>query len=388
MGKPNLNFVRTVLSVLLALLQIVPAGAESIIVQDGNVNGHSNKNIFNKENILDIVPKGTRGDVLDHLKFPSGNYAIQISISRLGEGSTSLKPGDKVWVYYHMTVPRRRIQLLDDSGKKVEKPSLAISAEALSTFKIAHSVVPHEEVCKECENQSQAGTKPLPDKAAQPLSDVANNVNQSIEKKTLSEIPEMDVATEEVIAFITKNQPKKARDEKANRLIAESLKKECAKWKIPISLGLALMKKESDFDPHAVSPAGAIGLMQLMPNTIFGDFGISDEQIQNLTQSQKDDYIRRATEPSQNIKFGIAQFGWLLKSNKGNVTLALRKYNFGEGNYHAYLHGTCARRNRNKQGVCILPKETRDYAPKILAYASSYLRFEMKSRTSLTFAKN
>jgi Transglycosylase SLT domain len=77
-------------------------------------------------------------------------------------------------------------------------------------------------------------------------------------------------------------------------------------------LVLAVMKAESNYDPLARSPKGAQGLMQLIPETA-ERFGVKD-----------------STEPSDNIRGGMAYLKWLLSFFRGNVVLALAAYNAGE----------------------------------------------------------
>jgi soluble lytic murein transglycosylase-like protein len=77
-------------------------------------------------------------------------------------------------------------------------------------------------------------------------------------------------------------------------------------------LVLSVMAVESAFFPHAVSPKGARGLMQLMPDTA-ARFGVKDP-----------------FDPHQNIKGGMKYLRWLLDYFSGNVRLALAGYNAGE----------------------------------------------------------
>ncbi len=77
-------------------------------------------------------------------------------------------------------------------------------------------------------------------------------------------------------------------------------------------LVLAVMATESNFDPWAVSPKNAQGLMQLIPDTA-ARFK-----------------VRRITDPAQNIRGGMAYLRWLLAYFEGDLTLALAAYNAGE----------------------------------------------------------
>lgn len=82
-------------------------------------------------------------------------------------------------------------------------------------------------------------------------------------------------------------------------------------YDVPVSLVKAIIKAESDFDPNAVSHAGARGLMQLMPETA-RDLGIAD-----------------SFDPRENILGGVRYFKGLLDQFHGSIPLALAAYNAG-----------------------------------------------------------
>lgn len=86
----------------------------------------------------------------------------------------------------------------------------------------------------------------------------------------------------------------------------------CDKHGVDPALVHAIVKVESDFNVYAVSRKGAMGLMQLMPQTAL----------------EMD--VRNSFNPTENIYGGVKYLRYLLDRYEGNLKLALAAYNSGE----------------------------------------------------------
>ncbi len=113
----------------------------------------------------------------------------------------------------------------------------------------------------------------------------------------------------------------------------------------------AMIKVESNFNPDAVSPAGAMGVMQLMPGTA-ERVGVAD-----------------AFDPDENIEGGIKYMAMLMKLFNNNTTLALAGYNAGE---NAVI----------KYGYKIPPyDETIEYVDRVYAHYDHLRNYHVKRNT-------
>ena len=93
-------------------------------------------------------------------------------------------------------------------------------------------------------------------------------------------------------------------------------------YKVDYELLQALIAAESGFDPSAVSPKGAIGLMQLMPDTA-RRYGVESDKKMALE--------KKLTDPKINVRAGTRYLRDLINMFPGRLDLALASYNAGEG---------------------------------------------------------
>jgi soluble lytic murein transglycosylase-like protein len=122
------------------------------------------------------------------------------------------------------------------------------------------------------------------------------------------------------------------------RRYASIIRKACRAHGVEGDLVQAVIWAESSYNPKALSPAGAAGLMQLMPDTA-ERYGVRD-----------------VFDPEQNIFAGVKMLGELLAQFDGDVELTLAAYNAGP---NAVI----------RAGNRIPPQaETEAYVPRVLAY--------------------
>ena len=126
------------------------------------------------------------------------------------------------------------------------------------------------------------------------------------------------------------------------------------KYGVPEALVFAVIRTESDFDSGAVSGAGAVGLMQIMPDT----FGwLTDEVLfEHLEQGMLYD-------PETNIRYGTYYLSYLY-DRYGDWELALAAYNGGLGNVDKWLSDD--RYADGEGGLKKIPfKETRQFVKRV-----------------------
>jgi len=125
----------------------------------------------------------------------------------------------------------------------------------------------------------------------------------------------------------------------------------------------AVVKTESSYDPKAVSSAGAVGLMQLMPDTaewitrLGGWEGVRNPEL---------------TNPSDSIQLGSCYLRYLLDYFGGDTMLALAAYNAGQGTVSEWV---VAAGEDDLFGLSdIQYEETRKFVEKVTHYRGVYMR--------------
>jgi len=145
----------------------------------------------------------------------------------------------------------------------------------------------------------------------------------------------------------------------------EAVNKQSRKYDLSPSLVYGVMRTESSFHPGIVSPAGAIGLMQLMPAT--AALMTNGDKNGNGSGNPTD----RLKSPDHNIKLGVRHLRDLLNQYKGDQIFAIAAYNAGSHNV-----------DRWRKSIGQVPAdefveripfgETRDYVKKVLSAATVY----------------
>lgn len=153
---------------------------------------------------------------------------------------------------------------------------------------------------------------------------------------TIYATPESNGLTTDATKSTTASAPVTAPKELEN-----IFKEASSKYNVSERLLKAVAKAESNFNTSAVSSAGAIGVMQLMPSTA-ASLGVTNPY-----------------DATQNIMGGAKLLSQLLNKYNGNTSLSLAAYNAGSGNVDKY------------NGIPPF-SETQNYVKKVLGYLSGY----------------
>jgi len=122
----------------------------------------------------------------------------------------------------------------------------------------------------------------------------------------------------------------------------------------------SVIRSESTFNKHAVSPVGATGLMQILPGT--GEYISKRSKLEWHGEG-------KLVDPEYNLALGIAYLKDLEKKFKGNREHALIAYNWGPGNLYKAFKGTKT-----------IPTSSMDYAKGVISRHSKWTK-EFGTRT-------
>lgn len=134
------------------------------------------------------------------------------------------------------------------------------------------------------------------------------------------------------------------------------------KNKVDPFLIAAIIKNESNFNHKAVSKVGAVGLMQIMPDTgrwIAEQMGLESYNDTDLYQTRT------------NIRMGCWYLGELDHEFKHNLALVMIAYNAGRGQTHAWMEAYGWDDNFNDLKAIPFP-DTREYVAKVLQDRDKY----------------
>jgi soluble lytic murein transglycosylase-like protein len=112
-------------------------------------------------------------------------------------------------------------------------------------------------------------------------------------------------------AYMEPRLSRYVKDEREREQILHHVHCEARRVDVPPELVLAVMDVESRFNRYAVSSAGAVGLMQVMPFWP-RELGMSNEQLVRI---------------ADNVRMGTTILGYYLRKERGNYQRALQRYN-------------------------------------------------------------
>lgn len=134
------------------------------------------------------------------------------------------------------------------------------------------------------------------------------------------------------------------------------------KFEVDPHLALAVIRSESGFEPDRVSKKGAVGLMQIMPDTaewIVKEAGFRPKDSQYLY------------DPAMNIEIGIWYLNFLLTRYDGDVVKVIAAYNAGPGKVNGWL--ASEQWSGQRETIEDIPYgETRQYVQRVLYYHDRY----------------
>ena len=161
----------------------------------------------------------------------------------------------------------------------------------------------------------------------------------SVKGRTTSTVSERETSVKRKAETKTESSPKRVPDN-TNRIANDTKAAKNAKsptgqiakrYGVEVYLILALVKRESTFNPKAVSPNGAVGLLQLMPPTA-RELGLKVPAYQNVKKPTPNPNVDERFHPLKNLDAGVKYLHDMLKRYDGDYSLSLAAYNVGPGN--------------------------------------------------------
>lgn len=145
----------------------------------------------------------------------------------------------------------------------------------------------------------------------------------------------------------------------------EQIEKYAGEFQIDPYLVASVIWAESSYDPEAVSARGAVGLMQIMPDTgewIAGKLGEKEFEVKDLK------------EPETNIRYGCWYLSYLLKRFPGQLENVIAGYNAGPNKVQQWLDSE--KYSANGEKLDSIPySETENYVEKVTDAYEKYKEY-------------
>ncbi len=156
------------------------------------------------------------------------------------------------------------------------------------------------------------GDEPPTGVAQQGLTPAVYTVPSQVSGTSVGSASSGDLSTESTDRLLPKPP---ARSASSHAEIAAMVERLAKRHRLDLDLVHSLIRAESAYNPHAVSPVGAVGLMQVMPATA-SDYGVRS--------------VDALFDPTTNLDTGMRHLKRLL-DKYGNIGHAVMAYNAGEG---------------------------------------------------------